>query len=57
MEGYHGRKGASRKLCDDYPLRVSPKLNGEGIGLNGHTSLTQQLEWPCLVNRKAGRGS
>jgi len=43
--------------ADDYPVRVSPKLRGEGIGLNRHTSLTQQLEWPCLINRKAGRGS
>ena len=42
--------------ADGYPGCISPELSGGGVELNGLTSLTQKLEWPCLVNREACRG-
>jgi len=56
VEGYNGRQGPSWKLYG-YPGSISPELSGGGVESNGSTSFTQQLEWPCLVNREACRSS
>ena len=42
---------------DGYPGCISPELNGGGVEPSGPTSFTQQLEWPCLINCEACRGS
>jgi len=41
----------------DHPAWISPEPRSEETESNRPTSLPQQLEWPCLINCKAGRGS
>ena len=43
--------------ADGHPACISRKLRSERTVLSEHTSFTQQLEWPCLIDCEAGRGS